>query len=209
MSKKQKAKYNKPGDPHAGFSDQQWVQLEKAYGKAIPDVVRDAVHVRVANWLHVFEYIDAVDRKEVERRLSRIEKAARTLYYELQEIDKIDGVIIDMFMHPLKISQDELDVICKLATASSEGKDFFTEHSTPDKHSELIQWLVCDFDGNSLSTAVTRYNGSGSHNPSPFVDFVAELGQIEPRLDLRLRDNTLESNTSFSDWVYRRKNEKI
>ncbi|MGJ8585422.1 MAG: hypothetical protein ACSHXD_15110 [Marinosulfonomonas sp.] len=205
MSHKKRINYPALGRPHSGFDSQQWNQLEKAFGKPIPKEVRDGVHTHVATWLYLLEKVGATNCRDVMKCLSKIEKAAKTLQDAMNELKKFEEDSINEVIPERFNSKGVTNVLTELARITKKEDDLFVADKIVPKHSYLIHWLYQEFDGNSLNPTVTRYNASRTHNPSPFVNFLAELGEIEPRLGLPKRDKNLKSLVSFSEWVYRKK----
>jgi hypothetical protein len=209
MSKKMNSGFVPVGGRFDGFSDLQAQKLVDAYGQPISKTVGHDINNIVNTWLYRYEKEDEPNRHNLQRKCKQLAKAAQKINQTLNEMLKDDPETASLIFpkHILSkgtISKDFKEAIKALQNAPTSAKEIYSDKPMPDKHAKLIKSLVSLFNSNSLTVTVTKYNQSGSYNPSPFVNFIAKLGEIEPRLKIRNRNNNLKSEASFSNWVYRR-----
>lgn len=202
MSRKKKSGFVRPGASHMGFTQNQWKTLEDAYGKKFGQNLRDNIMGSISAWLYRFENEDELKRNDLLQQCKKLERAAIDIEAALKSVSKMDPELPKTLFPKHTNSNDFTSTIKTLQNVQTDAETIFSDEPVANKHAYLIQRLKKDFQHNSLTVTISKWNGQSSHfNPSPFVWFVAELRSLEPRLDIPVLQENSANLAYLSQWV--------
>jgi hypothetical protein len=177
------------GDSKFSPTNEQWKQIERAYGHALKDNVREAIVAATINHL-LFELFErAAEPVSLERkRVETVQKDAKALYDALV-IAPATTATIYAHLDPRGVNSDEflrqlasLGGACasRLAELGEDDDPNLPGHHEGDCWRDWVRALTRIAEQHKLRSGVRADTDKNWRGPSPFVVLVYELQELLP-----------------------------